>query len=166
MPSGSSLRLAQTEDLPAVAALLREYAAEIREPNYFRGFEEEIRGLPGEYAPPGGRLWILKDDDGALGCVAYRPWQTSPALRVAELKRLFVRPRGRGFGFGRRLLAAAMEQAGRDGYQAVRWDTLDVMTEAREMYRRLGFREIAGPDGSGDLRLSYWQHNIDRPRTT
>ncbi|MEZ4366620.1 MAG: GNAT family N-acetyltransferase [Kofleriaceae bacterium] len=106
----------------------------------YQGFLDELDGLPGAYAPPGGGLWLAcRLGDDALGCVAVRPL----APEVAELKRLYVEPRGRGRGTGARLLTAALDGARSLGYRAVRLDTLATMTDAIALYRRHGFVEIA-----------------------
>lgn len=123
-----------------VRALFEEYAAALAIDLSFQHFGEELAGLPGDYAPPAGMV-LLADSDGVpLGCVALRPF-APPA--VAELKRLYVRPAGRGHGLGRRLAAVALDQAAALGYARVRLDTLADMAAAQRLYESLGFRDIA-----------------------
>jgi ribosomal protein S18 acetylase RimI-like enzyme len=122
-----------------VRALFREYAAEIGIDLGFQNFENEVQDLPGKYAPPAGGLFLAVDGDRLVGCVAVRPLVPP---RVAEMKRLFVRPDARRVGAGKVLAQHAITFARTAGYHCLRLDTLATMTDARRLYRSLGFIEI------------------------
>lgn len=130
---------ASPTDLPAIAQLFRAYAATLPVDFCTQGFDEEIGALPGQYAPPQGALLIARDANAALGCVAMRPL----ADNVAEMKRLYVAPEGRGRGLGRALTLAIIDAARAAGHRELRLDTLAPMREAQTLYRSLGFTEIA-----------------------
>jgi ribosomal protein S18 acetylase RimI-like enzyme len=124
-------------ELEAARALFREYQAAIGVDLCFQGFEAELEGLPGGYAPPAGRLLLAWDGEAAVGCGALR----SIGSGVAELKRMWTRPAARGRGVARAVASALLEAARTERYRTVRLDTLTWMTAARGLYSSLGFRE-------------------------
>ncbi len=133
-----STRISPVEDaraLAAVRALLEEYWASFGFTPCFQNFSHELAHLPGDYAPPTGRLALATIEGNPAGCIALRPVDT----RRAELKRLYVRPVYRGRGLGRALLHWAMRQARAAGYCEVVGDTMPLMREALALYDQAGF---------------------------
>jgi GNAT superfamily N-acetyltransferase len=73
---------------------------------------------------------------------------------LAEIKRMYIRPRSRGQGVGRALLAA-LEQAAADlGADTVRLDTGAKQPLAEGMYERSGYRKIG--NWNDNPHASYW----------
>lgn len=133
------IRPATPDDLDAVRALFREYAASLGVDLAYQGFETELAGLPGAYVPPSGALLLAVRPDGvAVGCVALRPMAGG-----CEMKRLYCRPDARGSGLGRALAMAAIGAARDAGYGAIFLDTLPDMRAAQRLYRGLGFEVVA-----------------------
>jgi putative acetyltransferase len=127
-------------ELEEVRALFLEYASSLGFSLCFQGFDDELRALPGMYAPPRGRLLLDLQDHEAAGCVGLHEWSGG----AAEMKRLYVRPRFRGRGLARALTLAALAEARAIGYRSVRLDTIAAtMQRAIALYRDLGFHEIA-----------------------
>ena len=131
---------ASPQDLAEAGMLFREYADGVGEPCCFASFEQELAGLPGDYASPGGALLLARDGAQAAGCVALRRHDASRG----EMKRLYVRDRYRGSGLGRRLAEEIIMESKRKRYARLLLDTLPKMTGAIALYRALGFRET-GP---------------------
>lgn len=135
------IRQAMSEaDLVAIRSLFLAYADALPIDLAYQGFEAELAGLPGAYAPPSGALLLAHDTNGRpLGCVALRP-ATEPGC--CEMKRLYVNPPARGMGLGRKLATAVIEAGRQAGYRELRLDTLPSMASAQSLYRQLGFTPI------------------------
>jgi ribosomal protein S18 acetylase RimI-like enzyme len=134
------IQASSTEQVQQARQLFEEYAAWLEINLCFQNFDKELAELPGDYAPPGGRLFLADDGDDVMGCVALR----KIGDRVGEMKRLYVRPAFRGLGLGRTLTEKLIAEAKQIGYVTLRLDTLPgKMDQAMAMYRSLGFHEIA-----------------------
>src|SRR3954466_9093552 len=94
------IRPARPDELDAVRELFREYAQIVADALCFEAWDRELANLPGQYAPPGGQLFLAFIEGQIAGCVAFR--RLTPD--VAEMKRLYVRPAFRGHKLGRSLV--------------------------------------------------------------
>ena len=130
------------ELLAATREIFREYAHSLDVDLCFQNFEQELAGLPGDYAPPQGSLLLAFVDSALAGCGALRGLSDADYANACEMKRLYVRPAFRRFGLGRVLAQALLDEAQRAGYSEVLLDTLDDMEAARGLYASLGFEEI------------------------
>jgi putative acetyltransferase len=135
----SSSQIAQAREL------FLEYAQSLGFSLCFQNFDQELANLPGDYAPPGGRLLLAEYEGQISGCVALHKLMTDEGKDgICEMKRLYLRPQFRGKGFGRVLADRIIAEARQIGYKRMRLDTVEpVMKGAVAMYRRIGFREIA-----------------------
>jgi putative acetyltransferase len=135
-----SIAIAQTQtEFDAARSLFLEYAASLDIDLAFQGFDAEQATLPGKYAPPRGALFLAHASERtAIGVIAVRPFDWP---RSCEIKRLYVRPEGRGTGAGRALLTEAIAFARQAGYGEILLDSLPSMVAAVKLYASLGFRE-------------------------
>src|SRR6202158_4316581 len=130
----SAVQIAQAREL------FLEYAQSLGFSLCFQNFDKELAGLPGDYAPPEGRLLLVEYEGQLAGCVALHMLETG----VCEMKRLYLRAQFRGKGLGRALADRIIAEARQIGYQQMRLDTVESeMKDAVAMYRKLGFKEIA-----------------------
>ena len=140
------------EGLDHARRLFGSYAAEfadsIAEALCFQGFEAELAGLPGRYAPPSGCLLLAMEGDVPAGCVAMRDLGGG----TCEMKRLYVTGPYRGRGVGRLLVEELIRRAERAGYRRMVLDTVPEMAGAIALYRSFGFVEIP----------PYWACPIER----
>jgi GNAT superfamily N-acetyltransferase len=129
------------DDIQQARGLFEEYASGLGISLCFQNFDQELKNLPGDYAPPDGRLLLATEDDQLAGCIALRKLERG----VCEMKRLFLRPAYRGQGLGKVLVESIIDEARKLGYTHMRLDTLPGrMDKAIALYRSIGFVEI-GP---------------------
>jgi ribosomal protein S18 acetylase RimI-like enzyme len=126
-------------DDPRAAELFDEYLAELeaRVPGEV-SYHPSTRPDAVVFSPPAGRLFVAVVDGAPAGTAGLKRLDDD----TGELKRLFVRPTGRGSGVGRRLLRAAEAAAIEIGYSTVRLDTRTELVEAARLYERTGYRRI------------------------
>lgn len=125
-------------DIDAIRALLRGYLAETGLDLGFQGFEAELAGLPGDYAPPRGCLLCAQADGRIVGCIAFRPLDGDRC----EMKRLYVLPPFRRSALGAALVEAILERARDAGFATMCLDTAPGMERAQALYGRFGFRDV------------------------
>ena len=138
---GLCIRPAQSPtEIAQVRELFLEYAQSLGFSLCFQSFDQELASLPGDYAPPRGRLLLAEYDGQLAGCVALHKLEDE----ICEMKRLYLRPQFRGGGRGRALAERLIDEARGIGYRRMRLDTVEpVMKNAVALYRILGFKEIA-----------------------
>lgn len=92
--------------LAQVKELILEYTRWLGRDLSFQNLDKELADIAEKYTAPNGELLVAIDDNEVvLGMVAY--YQHSEAR--CEMKRLYVRPEGRGHALGDRLIQSIMD---------------------------------------------------------
>src|SRR5688572_2047763 len=119
--------------------MVDEYAASLQFALDFQNFAQERAHLAAEYEPPDGRFLLAVEGGVFLGCGAIRRFSDD----ACEMKRLYVRPSGRGRGVGRMISEALIQTARARGYRTMLLDTVPSMEHAMALYAGLGFQPVA-----------------------
>ena len=119
---------------------LSEYYRELSQ-RFASGFDPSQSLSPSldEFLPPYGSFLVMRLEDELVGCGGFK--RNSPD--TAYLKRMWIAVGARGLGLGVRLLAALEEQARARGYRKAQLETNETLTEARQLYLRCGYLEVA-----------------------
>jgi len=146
-----TLRSATPADMDDIAHLCWAYRALLIEreaglpPMTAKFYPEDtyralIDDLPRIHARPRGDILLAQMGGSTVGCAMYYPLALDG---VTEIKRVYVDPKARGTGTGRRLIEEAMTRARADGYTRMVLDTMAPLTEAITLYERMGFTPCA-----------------------
>jgi len=114
-----------------------------------------------EYDPQCERCWIAERDGEFLGSVFLVKDRT--AEKTARLRLLLVEPSARGLGLGRALVRQCTQFARQAGYSRIVLWTNSVLTAARHIYEREGYRLIREEDHESfgqKLTGQYWQLDL------
>jgi DNA-binding MarR family transcriptional regulator/GNAT superfamily N-acetyltransferase len=118
---------------------LAEYVAELNGRSE-RGFDPSVgaTALPHEVRPPAGQFFVAYLHGEAIGCGAVKHRGDAPS----EIKRMWISPRARGLGLGRRMLQQLEARAFAGGARTARLETSAVLTEALNLYHSAGWTEV------------------------
>lgn len=124
--------------LDQVKDLIVEYTNWLGRDLSFQNLDKELADIAEKYTAPNGEILVAVDDnDVVLGMVAY--YQHSDTR--CEMKRLYVRPEGRGHALGDKLIVEIMEHAKASGYTEMVLDTIEPLQAAIYLYKKHGFAE-------------------------
>src|SRR5436305_6303813 len=118
---------------------IEQYFTELGE-RFEMGFDPTlgISAHAHELTPPVGLLLVARLREEPVGCGALKFHENAPG----ELKRMWVAPRARGLGLGRRLLLALERSAREAGVAVLHLETNGTLIEAIQMYRDCGYQEV------------------------
>jgi GNAT superfamily N-acetyltransferase len=149
MSQSGHIRTARPEDVAEIVALVRELAAYERQPEAARAGEDHFRAaLFPDDGPAAAfcHLACVRRDgvERVAGLALWFPsFSTWTGTRGIWLEDLFVRPRFRGLGLGRGLLATLARICVDRGYHRLEWWVLDWNAPSIDFYTALGARSQA-----------------------
>ena len=139
LTAGSVQIMSVDPEHPDAQYCLQEYVAELNRRSQ-RGFDPSVgaTALPHEVRPPAGEFFVAYLHGEVVGCGAVKHHDDAPA----EIKRMWIAPKARGLGLGRRLLERLETCARARGARVAHIETSAVLVEALSLYRSTGWVEV------------------------
>jgi len=105
------------------------------------------------FLPPEGILLLAFEDAVPVGCACTR----TIGNKIAEMKRMYVKPEFRKNGIGAALVEESIRRAREAGYVEMRLDSAGFMEGAHRLYRTAGFVQVP-PYEESEIPLEYRKH--------
>ena len=112
-----------------------------------------------DYDPKRERCWIAEKDGDIVGSVIL----AKQSEEIAKLRLLYVEPKARGLGIGRRFVEECIQFSRAAGYRRISLWTNDMLHAARHIYREAGFRLVSTEPHrsfSHDLLGEIWEMDL------
>lgn len=84
-----------------------------------------------------GIFYLIEIDSNVVGIGGLRKLTEN----VCEIKRMYIRPKYRGLGFGKKLTQMLIKTVRKFGYSLIKLESSSFMETAHHMYRSYGFKD-------------------------
>ena len=106
--------------------------------NIVGGIENRKEFIPYNISECITEVLIVYIDDEAVGCAGLKRYSEIDV----EIKRVWVEPEQRGHHIALKMMAQIEERASNDGYKRTILQTREIMKDAVELYKKLGYTKI------------------------
>jgi putative acetyltransferase len=151
------MRRIQAKDNPLIARIIRDAMMEFDAvgPGY-SGLDAEVDQMSLSYRDKSSCYQVLELDGKVVGGGGFAPLEGGDE-KTCELRKMFLAPKARGFGLGRRLLTFLLQEAKRRGFTECYVETLSRMDAANSLYESFQFERLAAPRGNaGHTKCDVW----------
>ncbi|MBL8891596.1 MAG: GNAT family N-acetyltransferase [Planctomycetaceae bacterium] len=157
LQSGFVVRLIQKRDNSQIAQVIRDVMTEFKAVG--EGYsitDSEVDDIFANYRNDRSCYFVIVRDERVVGGGGIGPLRGGGRL-TCEIRKMFLLPEVRGYGLGRRLLQQLLIEARERGYKKCYLETLERMSQAVELYRQNGFKQLDGPLGrTGHCSCDLW----------
>jgi putative acetyltransferase len=133
----SCIRQFQADDARKVRNLVKSVFEEFNFELDCAGDDADIEEISSYYKSPSSTFLVLEVDGEFAGTVGVK----RHSQNQAELRRMYLKPDMRGKGFGKELLATALEFSMSRKYESIFLQTSEKFGRAIRLYESFGFRQ-------------------------
>lgn len=137
----------QSNDDKQLGELIQRVLVEMNAPKKGTAYADPyLFQLSAYYAHPGRKYFVITDGQAIYGGGGYGDLPGADP-QICEIQKMYFDRELRGRGWGERLLKHVMKEAKEAKYEKGYIETLESMTAARNLYKKMGFKTLSGPLG-------------------
>lgn len=135
-------------DNQAMASIIRQTLAEFKANHpgtvYFDPTTDNLYAL---FKKEKSFYWIIEDEEGIAGGAGIFPTEGLPK-NTCELVKLYILPRMRGKGLGKKLMETCHQTARDYGFSRIYLETMPELTIAIPLYEKMGYKYLTAALGN------------------
>ncbi|PHQ55731.1 MAG: GNAT family N-acetyltransferase [Lutibacter sp.] len=156
-PNNFHIREINSEDNPKIAKAIRDILIEFGVPKVGTAYADKILDTLFEAYNVENAIYFVIEKDGEIYGGAGIKQLDNYDGNVCELQKMYFLPEARGIGFGSKMIDICLQKAKEFGFEQCYLETLPYMEGARNLYRKVGFKDLAKPLGdTGHYSCNLW----------
>ena len=151
------IREIQLHDNPKIAKAIRSILIEFRVPKVGTAYADKILDTLYEaYSFEKCIYYVIEKDGEIYGGAGIKQLENYNG-NVCELQKMYFLPEARGIGLGSKMMEICLQKAKEFGFEQCYLETLPYMEGARNLYRKVGFKDLDAPMGdTGHYSCNLW----------
>ena len=151
------IREIRSADNPVLASIIRNVFEEYNAPKNGTVYSDPTTDQLFElFATNNAKLFVVENENGAVGCCGIFPTEGLPENCV-EIVKFYILASARGRGFGKQLYQKCEQEAIDQGYKQLYIESTPEFKEAISFYEKLGFKQLNKPLGdTGHFGCNLW----------
>ena len=136
------IREITSKDNPKIAAAIRNVLIEFGVPKVGTAYSDpHLDTLFEEYTCKNSVYFVVEKDGEIFGGAGVKKLDNYEG-NVCELQKMYFMSEVRGIGLGSKMMDICIQNAKKFGFEKCYLETLPYMEQARELYRKVGFKNI------------------------
>ena len=151
------IRNIQAQDNKKIEEIVKSTIVEFGLPTEGSAYEDsDTQNMFEAYQGTNACYFVLEHNNEVIGGGSIKPLR-GENMEICELQKMYVLPKGRGKGFGRKLFEHCLQAAKELGYKKCYLESDPGMTAAIRIYEKSGFEHLKGPLGNtGHTACGIW----------
>ncbi len=155
--SGFTIREIQQKDNTQIAKAIRNVLIEFGVPKVGTAYADKILDTLFEtYTSKKAIYYVIEKNGEIYGGAGIKQLDNYEG-NICELQKMYFKNDARGIGLGSKMMDICLLKAKEFGFEKCYLETLPYMTDARKLYRKVGFKDLDAPMGNtGHFSCNLW----------